>query len=36
MFANTRHLPPMRGSILPLRFRFQPPFQRAWFSQSFG
>ena len=36
MFASTRHLPPMRGSIEPLRLRFQPPFQRAWFSQSFG
>ena len=26
----------MRGSILPFGLRTQPPFQRFWFSQSFG
>ena len=26
----------MRGSILPFFLRVQPPFQRFWFSQSFG
>src|SRR6185437_5657142 len=36
MFASTRHFEPMRGSILPFFFRRQPPFQRSWFSQSFG
>ena len=36
IFDSTRHLAPMRGSILPLRRRTKPPFQRFWFSQSFG
>jgi hypothetical protein len=36
IFASTRHFDPIRGSILPLRLRTQPPFQRFWFSHSFG
>jgi hypothetical protein len=36
ILASTRHFEPIRGSILPFVFRRQPPFQRFWFSQSFG
>jgi hypothetical protein len=36
MLASTASLPPCFGTILPFFLRFQPPFQRSWFSQSLG
>jgi len=36
IFARIASRPPCFGAILPFFLRRQPPFQRFWFSQSFG
>ena len=35
-YYTARQFAPIFGSIAPLDLRFQPPFQRFWFSQSLG